>query len=365
MNHFKYLGRFCPTCDNVKITDCFFDDPLIEIEVPQKEWHVIASDNGDDMAMICLHTDNFTANDTSEIFKREYFRSFVHVMSVPYSTNEFISNYINNKLDENARRSDMNYELHECKQFCYVSVPQGWCEGVIRLYRNQNDDITAIEIKFGDEKEEENKSDKSESEDEKSEPKEEKKSDSDEEIKEEKPRERYFKLINNQTGAVSGRFSGVTPKQAATKALTKLVKQTKKKDSDSEKEESKESDHEEVKERYFKLIIDGRACGRYTGDTPKQAASKAFTKVLQNARQQGGDIPNEMTIYLKESTRGCDKKIYGYRCSRVKLDQPQSLVITDNDTGQQKTITYEYRNRVCKISRNEIPEDLLSPPEED
>lgn len=114
----------------------------------------------------------------------------------------------------------------------------------------------------------------------------------------------------------------------------------------------------EQKERYFKLIDakTGGSYGRYTGDTPKQAASKGYTKMLQKLKSEGKQPPKQATIiYLRESTRGSARKIYGYEASRQKLPEPQELVITDKETGEEKTIVYHYRNRIKKVP---VPEQI-------
>ena len=114
---------------------------------------------------------------------------------------------------------------------------------------------------------------------------------------------------------------------------------------------------EEGKERYFKLIDakTGRSYGRYTGDTPKQAASKGFTKMLQKLKTEGKHPPKQSTIYLRESTRGSARKVYGYEASRQKLPEPQQLVIKDKETGDEKTIVYHFRNKIKKVA---VPEQI-------
>lgn len=111
------------------------------------------------------------------------------------------------------------------------------------------------------------------------------------------------------------------------------------------------------KVRYFKRIDQKtlESHGRYTGVTPKQAASKGFTKMVQQYKKKGRAVPPNLTIFLRESTRGSSGKVYGYTAERQKLDSPQELVIADKVTGQDKKITYEYRN---KIRKGEIPEQI-------
>lgn len=114
---------------------------------------------------------------------------------------------------------------------------------------------------------------------------------------------------------------------------------------------------DEGRERYFKLIDSktGKSYGRYTGETPKQAASKGFTKLLQKLKEKGKHAPKQSIIYLRESTRGSMRKIYGYEASRQKLDSPQELKIRDKETGQKKIITYHFRNKIKKVH---VPEQF-------
>uniref|UniRef100_A0A6G6ACE0 Uncharacterized protein n=1 Tax=Borely moumouvirus TaxID=2712067 RepID=A0A6G6ACE0_9VIRU len=135
---------------------------------------------------------------------------------------------------------------------------------------------------------------------------------------------------------------------------SKTSKQTTKKGSQSGSKKSTKS-KDESKDRYFKLVDPktNESYGRYTGGTPKQAASKAYTKTLQKLKSEKKPIPKQSTIILRESTRGSPRKYYGYEASRLKLDKPQELTI--NTDGQEKVITYHYRNKIKKIP---VPEQL-------
>jgi len=111
-------------------------------------------------------------------------------------------------------------------------------------------------------------------------------------------------------------------------------------------------------DRYFKTIDakTGDSYGRYTGETPKQAASKAYTKLLQKFKSDGKAVPKQSTtIFLRESTRGSARKIYGYEASRQKLKEPQRLFITDKETGEEKEIVYHFRNKIKKVT---VPEQI-------
>jgi len=105
--------------------------------------------------------------------------------------------------------------------------------------------------------------------------------------------------------------------------------------------------------RYFKCIdTDGTSnSGKYCGMTPKQACSKIFTKMVQEKRLAGLDIDDETQIMIQESDND-DQQIFGFVASRTKLDTPQELSIVDNATGQEKIITYLYRNTIKDIRPN-------------
>jgi hypothetical protein len=144
----------------------------------------------------------------------------------------------------------------------------------------------------------------------------------------------------------------------ATKAAGSKTAATKKAGSKkSQKTGSKTAKKSEDSARFFKLIDPKthKPFGRYTGDTPKQAASKGYTKLLQKYKEQKKTAPKEMTIYLRESTRGSNRKVYGYSAIRQKLPEPQELSIKDKETGKIKVITYNYRNKIKKVA---VPEQL-------
>lgn len=124
-------------------------------------------------------------------------------------------------------------------------------------------------------------------------------------------------------------------------------------------------------QRYFKVIdpVTGECQGRYTGTTPKQAASKAFTKVIQRQKQamrdadsdadsdtdSDADVQVDSTpIYLRESTRASDRKVFGYTCKKIQLDEPIERHIT-SERGETITISQYSKNHIEKRS---IPNSL-------
>ena len=74
------------------------------------------------------------------------------------------------------------------------------------------------------------------------------------------------------------------------------------------------------KKRSFRLVDNPRY--RYVGDTPKQAASKAYSKTILRMKKDGKKIPTtrSLDLFLRESTRGGTKKIYGYKATRVEYN---------------------------------------------
>jgi len=155
----------------------------------------------------------------------------------------------------------------------------------------------------------------------------------------------------DQTGGAKKKATPkATPKASGSKtAAKKTTKQVVKKSTDKKPKKDK-------KTRYFKLINEKtlKSHGRYTGDTPKQAASKGYTKMVQHYKKSGKKVPPKTTIYLRESTRGGAGRVYGYTAAREKLDEPQTLVIP-NDKGEEKKIVYEFRN---KIRKEVVPEQV-------
>ncbi len=135
-------------------------------------------------------------------------------------------------------------------------------------------------------------------------------------------------------------------KKSSVKSVTKKNANKQKGGSKTDRTVKNKEEHR----RYFKIVNeDGSSHGRYTGDTPKQAASKGYTKMIHKMKKSGEKLPKRSIIYLRESTRGSPKKIYGYEATRQKLDKPQELKIANSGTGESKTIKYKYRNKIKKV----------------
>lgn len=93
--------------------------------------------------------------------------------------------------------------------------------------------------------------------------------------------------------------------------------------------------------RHFTLVEpDGSEHGRYSGQTAKLAASKAFNKLKK-------DDP-EAYITMRETTQGSDHRTSQFHCIREKLDKPFIKEIKDAN-GNLRKIKFEYRSKVEQI----------------
>ena len=140
-----------------------------------------------------------------------------------------------------------------------------------------------------------------------------------------------------------------TEKKAAKKAAPKKEKTvvTAKKEA-ADGEESGKSNT-----RSFKVQLPGSEeyVGRFTGLTPYQAANKALSKYFRETKKPKSD--NRFSI--RETTRGSKRTIYTYNGQRQKLDTPVEYVIK-NAAGEARTITKKFKNRLIKVKKNELAE---------
>ncbi len=115
-----------------------------------------------------------------------------------------------------------------------------------------------------------------------------------------------------------------TSKKAAKKTSKKAAKKTSKKASKkSMKKGSKKSSKKNSKKsglRSFKVKLPGNEeySGRFTGLTPYQAANKALSKYFRENK----NVKSKISFTIKESTRSSKRNEYTYTGKRVKLDQP-------------------------------------------
>jgi len=105
------------------------------------------------------------------------------------------------------------------------------------------------------------------------------------------------------------------------------------------------------KSRSFKVRLPGEEefSGRFTGLTPYQAANKALSKYFRT--NENNNISSDQVVFsIKESTRGSKRHEYTYKGTRVKLDQPITYTIKSAD-GNDRIITKQYKNQLTKVKK--------------
>ena len=119
------------------------------------------------------------------------------------------------------------------------------------------------------------------------------------------------------------------PKKAAKKTTTVAVKK---------------------QQRSFKVKLPNSEVyeGRFTGLTPYQAANKALSKYYRESKKS----KKEIIFSIKESTRGSKRLVYHYNGHREKLKVPVEYVIKSGD--ESRVITKNFKNRLTKIKKNEL-----------
>ena len=147
--------------------------------------------------------------------------------------------------------------------------------------------------------------------------------------------------------------SAPTPKKevkatgAKAKAVSKPVKKEVKKP--VEKKETSETLDKSV--RSFKVQLPGTESfvGRFTGLTPYQAANKALSKYYRETKKPKQDIQ----FSIRESTRGSKRSTYTYNGARLKLDEPVKYTIS-NTNGEDREIIKKFKNKLTKVKKSEL-----------
>ena len=142
--------------------------------------------------------------------------------------------------------------------------------------------------------------------------------------------------------AAKGGKAKAAPKEAAPKEA-------------APKEAEAEADvegEEDSKTRSFKVQLPGEEAfsGRFTGLTPYQAANKALSKYFRSLENNNGDEV-QVNFSIKESTRGSKRHTYTYRGSRLKLEKPITYTIKSQN-GEDRVITKQYKNQLVKVKKN-------------
>ena len=114
----------------------------------------------------------------------------------------------------------------------------------------------------------------------------------------------------------------------------------------------KEKKNETTKNvRSFKVQLPGTEnyVGRFTGLTPYQAANKALSKYYRETAKPKKDIQ----FSIKESTRGSKRSTYTYNGARVKLNEPVKYTIS-NSEGINREIIKKFKNRLTKVKKADL-----------
>ena len=121
----------------------------------------------------------------------------------------------------------------------------------------------------------------------------------------------------------------------------------------AKKEASEEEEDGAKGVRSFKVQLPGSAeyTGRFTGLTPYQAANKALSKYFRENKT----AKSEITFSIRESTRGSKRSTYTYNGKREKLTTPVKYSIKSAD-GVAREIVKEYKNRLTKVKKSETKE---------
>ena len=101
------------------------------------------------------------------------------------------------------------------------------------------------------------------------------------------------------------------------------------------------------KSRSFKIkVMDEKAYGRYTGDSPYQAANKALSELIRKKKSSGESALGKINFTLIESTKGSKHKQHDYVGKRVKLSVPITYKTKDGIE-----VTKKYKNELKKLKK--------------
>merc|ERR1712072_303160 len=111
-------------------------------------------------------------------------------------------------------------------------------------------------------------------------------------------------------------------------------------------------------QRSFKVRLPGSETfeGRFTGLTPYQAANKALSSYYRANPKSKVSL---ITFTIKESTRGSKRNEYTYNGKREKLSTPVEYTIKGAD-GTPRTITKAFKNRLTKVKKAELAKLALA-----
>lgn len=133
--------------------------------------------------------------------------------------------------------------------------------------------------------------------------------------------------------------------------------------------EAEAEPEDDGKTRSFKVKLPNSEeyTGRFTGLTPYQAANKALSKYFRNS--ENTNLTADHVIFsIKESTRGSDRNVYTYRGNRIKLETPITYTIKSKvkdaegvEHEQERTIVKQYKNQLIKIKKAAVNAETATP----
>lgn len=126
--------------------------------------------------------------------------------------------------------------------------------------------------------------------------------------------------IGLQKSQPDAKASGMTRKYTKKLKGGSIPKEQLETKAKSEKTEETQQDSKVSIPRSFKVKLPARDTfeGRFTGLTPYQAANKALSKFFRDNK----DYTDEITFSICESTRNSNKHIHTYVGKRIELDTP-------------------------------------------
>ena len=139
-----------------------------------------------------------------------------------------------------------------------------------------------------------------------------------------------------------------TLKHKGKKQMKKAVKKTPSKKAAKKVAKKVVSKNVKVKKvRSFKVMLPNSEEyeGRFTGLTPYQAANKALSKWYRENKKS----KQEILFSIRESTRGSKRLVYHYNGHREKLKTPVEYAIKSGD--ETRVITKNFKNKLTKIKK--------------
>lgn len=102
--------------------------------------------------------------------------------------------------------------------------------------------------------------------------------------------------------------------------------------------------------RSFKVKEDGedKAYGRYTGESPYQAANKALSELIRKRNKDGKTTQSKIDFTLIESTKGSKHREHQYVGKRLKLKTP-----IEYQTKDGVTVTKKFKNELRKVKKSD------------